>query len=137
MNAELAINPLTGLPPSSGLASLDATGCYVSANGKSVIIPPAQGTYGNMKVGSLLTAPFHEWDLSVRKTFQVRERLKLEFSISAFNVLNNTNYALGFLGGIVNVPALFGTSHQDPNNGNPINGTGGPREVLLGLKATF
>jgi hypothetical protein len=137
MNAELAINPATGLPPSSGLASLDATGCYVSGNGKSVILPPAQGTYGNMKVGSLLTAPFHEWDLSLRKTFKVRERLGLEFSVSAFNVLNNTNYALGFLGGIVNVPALFGKSSQDPNNGNPINGTGGPREVLLGLKATF
>ncbi len=36
---------------SSGLASLDATGCYVSANGKSVIVPPAQGTFGNMRPG--------------------------------------------------------------------------------------
>ena len=77
---------------------LDAAVCYMSPNGKSVIIPPAQGTFGNMRAGSLLGPPFHEWDLSVRKTFKVHERLGLEFSISAFNVLNNHSYALGFTG---------------------------------------
>ena len=90
-----------------------------------------------MRPGSLIGAPFHEWDLSVRKNFKIHERLTLQASISAFNVLNNTNYSLGFLGGIVNVPVLFGVTHQDPNNGNPVNGTGGPREVLLGIKASF
>ncbi|HKV04866.1 MAG TPA: TonB-dependent receptor [Candidatus Acidoferrales bacterium] len=122
---------------SSGLAELDAIGCYMSANGKSVILPPAQGTFGNMRPGALIGAPFHEWDLSIRKSFKIRERLNLQASISAFNVLNNHAYSLGFLGGIVNVPVLFGTSHGQPNDGNPVNGTGGAREVLLGLKATF
>jgi hypothetical protein len=37
----------------------------------------------------------------------------------------------------VKVSILFGKTSQDPNNGNAVNGTGGPREVLLGLKATF
>ncbi len=122
---------------SSGLNSLTAYGCYMSPNGKSVIIPPAQGTFGNMRPGSLIGAPFHEWDLSVSKMWKIRERLNLQASISAFNFLNSTNYAPGFTGNTVNVPALFGLSSQDPNNGNPVNGTGGPREVLFGLKATF
>jgi Carboxypeptidase regulatory-like domain len=135
------INP--AVPGSSGLTSLINTGfCYVSPNGKSVIVPPAQGTFGNMRTGALLGPPFHEWDLSLRKSFRVRERLGLEFSLSAFNVLNNHSFALGplpavVLAGIVNVPPLFGLSSGQANDGNPINGTGGARQVLLGLKATF
>jgi Carboxypeptidase regulatory-like domain len=122
---------------SSGLASLMSSGCYMSANGKSVIIPPAQGTFGNMRQGQLIGPAFHEWDLSVHKAFKVHERLGLEFSISAFNVLNSHPYALGFTGGIVNVPFLFGVSGGQPNDPNPVNGTGGAREMQLGLKATF
>ena len=67
----------------------------MSANGKSVIIPPAQGTFGNMRPGSLIGAPFHEWDLSLRKKWKIRERLSLEASISAFNVLNSRTYTQG------------------------------------------
>jgi len=122
---------------SSGLGSLNAAGCYVSPNGKSVIIPPAQGTFGNMKPGQLGGPSFQEWDLSLRKTFKVHERLGLEFSLSAFNVLNAHARSLGFTGGIVNVPVLFGVSSGQPNDGNPVNGTGGARQLLLGLKATF
>jgi hypothetical protein len=122
---------------SSGAASLAAAGCYVSPNGRSVIIPPAQGTFGNMGIGQLIGPGFHEWDLSVRKNFKVTERVGLQFSISAFNVLNNRMYSLGFTGGIVNVPVLFGVSGGQPNDPNPVNGTGGAREVMLGLKATF
>jgi len=130
MNAQIAGS-------SSGAASLAAQGCYVSPNGKSVILPPAQGTFGNMRPGALIGPGFHEWDLSVRKTFKVTERVGLEFSVSAFNVLNNRAYALGFTGGIVNVPVLFGVSGGQPNDPNPVNGTGGARMLSLGLKATF
>jgi hypothetical protein len=75
--------------------------------------------------------------LSLRKTFKVHERLSLEFSLSAFNVLNAHARSLGFTGGIVNVPVLFGVSSGQPNDGNPVNGTGGARQILLGLKGTF
>jgi hypothetical protein len=122
---------------SSGLASLEAVGCYMSPNGKSVILPPAQGTFGNMRPGQLIGPAFHEWDLSIRKTWKIRERLNLQASVSAFNVLNNHPYALGFTGGIANLPFFLGVSGGQPSDGNPINGTGGAREVLLGLKATF
>lgn len=124
---------------SSGLASLNANGCYVSPNGKSVIIPPAQGTFGNMRPGSLIGPGFHELDLSVRKNFKVNERVGFEFSISAFNVLNNHARALGFGGGVANLPGIFnfGVATGQPNDSNLLNGTGGAREVLLGLKGTF
>ena len=128
-------NPSVG---TTGLDSLNAAGfCYMSPNGKSVIIPPAQGTFGNMRPGSLIGAGFHEWDLSVRKNFKVTERVGLEFSVSAFNVLNNHMYSGGFLGGVVNIPFFFGQSHGQPNDSNLLNGTGGARLMSLGLKATF
>ncbi len=71
------------------------------------------------------------------RTFKVNERLGLEFSIAAFNVLNNHAYSLGFTGGIVNLPFLFGISGGQPNDGNPVNGTGGARQVLVGPEGHF
>jgi hypothetical protein len=130
MNAQIAGS-------SSGLASLMATGCYMSANGQSVIIPPAQGTFGNMRPGSLIGPAFHEWDLSLSKSWKIRERIGVQGSISAFNVLNSRSYARGFTGNIVNLPFLFGFSSGQPSDGNPVNGTGGARQMLLGLKMTF
>ncbi len=124
-------------PNATGLEALANAGCYMSPNGKSVIIRPAQGTFGNMRPGAFIGPSFHEWDLSVRKNFKANERVGFEFSISAFNVLNNHARALGFTGGIVNLPFLFGIATGQPNDSNPINGTGGARQVLLGLKATF
>jgi hypothetical protein len=37
----------------------------------------------------------------------------------------------------VNVPPLLGLSSGQANDGNPINGTGGARQILLGVKGTF
>ncbi len=105
--------------------------------GGSVIIAPAQGTFGNMRPGSLIGPPFHEWDLSISKTVKIHERFAVKASISAFNVLNTASYASTSTS--VNNPGLggFGTSGGQPSDGNPINGTGGAREVLLGLKLSF
>ena len=109
----------------------------MSANGKSVIIPPAQGTFGNMAPGALIGPAFHEWDLSLSKKWKIHERFGLQGSVSAFNALNSRSYAQGFTGNIVNAPFLFGYSSGQPSDGNPVNGTGGAREVLLGLKLSF
>jgi hypothetical protein len=119
---------------SNGLLSLAKFGCYMQGN--SVIIPPAQGTFGNMRPGSLIGAPFHEWDLSLSKAWKIHERFGLQATISAFNVLNSFSYNVGN-GGPVNSPTRFGISGGQPSDGNPVNGTGGAREVLLGLKLNF
>jgi hypothetical protein len=123
------------VPGSSGLASLATYGCYMSPNGKSVIIPPAQGEFGNMRPGALIGPGFHEWDLSVHKIFKVREHVGFDFSISAFNVLNSRARVLGFQ--LPTLPFTVGLATGQPNDSNPINGTGGAREVMLGLKASF
>jgi hypothetical protein len=123
---------------SNGLLSLAKFGCYMQGN--SVIIPPAQGTFGNMSPGALIGPAFHEWDLSLSKTWKIRERFGLQAAISAFNVLNSLSYAPPggpMPGGPVNVPSRFGFSSGQPNDSNPVNGTGGAREVLLGLKLNF
>jgi len=50
------------------------------------------------------------------------------------NFLNSRQYASpGFPNTDTGIPAIFGRSTQAPNASNPINGTGGPREVQLGL----
>jgi hypothetical protein len=136
-NAEPVNAAMNALIPgsSSGLASLMATGCYM--DGGAVIIPPAQGTFGNMSPGALIGPAFHEWDLSLSKTWKIGERISLQGSASAFNVLNVRSYNQGFTGNIVNLPFLFGYSSGQPSDGNPVNGTGGAREVLLGLKMSF
>jgi len=138
-NAEPVNAAMNALSPgsSSGLTSLMSTGCYMSADGKSVIIPPAQGTFGNMAPGALIGPAFHEWDLSLRKTWKIHEQFSMEGSISAFNVINSRSYSQGFTFNFVNLPFLFATSSGQPNDGNPVNGTGGARQVLLGLKMSF
>jgi len=120
---------------SSGLASLQRFGCYVSPNGKSVLLPPAQGTFGTMGRNALFGAAFGEWDFSASKKWTFSERVALQFRAEFFNFLNNRTYS-GGTASITN-PATFGLATSAPNSSNPINGTGGPREVQLGLKVTF
>ena len=121
---------------SSGLASLNAFGCYMEGN--SVIVPPAQGTFGTMARDALRGAPFQEWDLSVSKKIKFTERFSAQFRAEFFNFLNSRQYASpGFPNTDPGIPAIFGQSTQAPNASNPINGTGGPREVQLGLKLIY
>ena len=132
-----AMNALTP-GSSSGLASLNAFGCYMQ--GGSVIVPPAQGTFGTMAPGALIGPGFHEWDFSVSKKWTFHERFGLQASMSAFNFLNARSYSLpggSTPGGPVNNPGRFGLSGGQPNDSNPVNGTGGAREILLGLKFSY
>jgi hypothetical protein len=135
-NGEAVNAAMNALIPgsSSGLASLQKFGCYVSDNGKSVILPPAQGTFGNMGKSILFGAAFAEWDLSVSKRWKIRERVGIQFRAEFFNFLNNRTYS--GVGSLTN-PSTFGLATSAPNSNNPINGTGGPREVQLGLKVNF
>ncbi len=120
---------------SSGLASLQRFGCYVSDNGTSVILPPAQGTFGTMGRNALYGPAFYEWDFSVNKEWRFHERYGIQFRAEFYNFLNTRTFA-GGTASITN-PATFGLATSSPNASNPINGTGGPREVQLGLKLTF
>ena len=84
---------------------------------------------------ALFGAAFGEWDFSTSKKWRVNERVGVQFRAEFFNVLNNRTFS----GGTTSItnPATFGLATAAPNSSNPINGTGGPREVQLGLKVTF
>jgi hypothetical protein len=135
-NKEAVNASMNALVPgsSSGLASLQKYGCYVSSNGKSVILPPAQGTFGTMRKSALFGAAFYEWDFSASKKWTFHDRVTIQFRAEFFNFLNTRTFA--GTGSLTN-PATFGLATAAPNSNNPINGTGGPREVQLGLKVTF
>ena len=119
----------------TGLASLSSIGCY--AMGSSAIVPPAQGTFGNMGRDELRAKGFEGWNASITKDWKFKERLTAQFRWEAFNLLNRTQYA--GIGANLGNPASFGEATQTPDvfKSNPVVGSGGPREMQVGLKLIF
>ncbi len=54
---------------------------------------PADFTFGNAGRNTLIGPDTNDWDASLRKTFQVREKQNLEFRAEFFNFLNHPNFA--------------------------------------------
>jgi hypothetical protein len=142
------VNAATNLPTgtgtsgdtnATGLQALANFGCY--AQGSAVIVPPAQGTYGNMPRNSLFGRQLHVWDLSVTKNWKIKERITAQFRVEIFNVINTVNYSIptGTSGTNPAAPATFGISSGTPDviNNAPVFGSGGPRKIQLGAKFIF
>lgn len=121
------------VPGSSGMNSLNNFGCYMA--GKSVIVPPAFGTNGNMFRNEITGAPFREWNFSIAKEFKFRERLTAQFRAEAFNLTNSRNY--GSVSGTPIISSSFGVSTAPVTQGNAINGTGDARRIQMGLRLFF
>ena len=147
--------PLTASQASSAIAgcianapsaaTLASFGCYVSPNGKSFIVPPALGHFGNMGKNIFRDSGFHNVDLSIFKNFKFKERFGAQFRWELFNLLNqpvisnpwgsgswlNSGNSLGSPG--------FGAPGNTPDvgYGNPLIGSGSSRVMQLGLKLTF
>jgi hypothetical protein len=126
-------------------ATLASFGCYVSPNGKSFIVPPALGHFGNMGKNIFRDSGFRNWDLSVFKNFRFRERFGAQFRWEVFNLLNQPQIANPWgsgswlnSGNSLGSPA-FGApgSTPDVGYGNPLIGSGSSRVMQLGLKLTF
>jgi hypothetical protein len=128
------------------LASLANLGCY--ANGSSILIPPAFGSYGTAGANIFRGMPYYNVDLSVTKVFKFRERITAQFRAEAFNILNHVNISNPFGGpGGDNTftdpsgtaGAGFGFRNQTPDitSSNAVLGSGGPRAIQLGLKVIF
>lgn len=118
--------------------SLDTYGCYMEGN--SVIIPPAQGTFGTMGRNLLRGRPFRQWDMSITKAWKINERLNTQFRIEAFNLLNAAEFAVpSSTGASLTSPGVFGESQGTPDvvNHNPMIGSGAAREMQIGLKLIF
>jgi hypothetical protein len=121
-------------------------GCYVSANGNSVIVPPALGTFGNMGRNILRDSGFTNVDFSIFKNFTFKERYGIQARWEIFNVANhpvaaNPSGASSFVntGNQPGGGATFGSSQLTPDfaAGNPLIGSGSQRVMQLGLKLTF
>ena len=125
------------------MASLTNFGCY--AQGGGLLIPPAFGTFGNAGKGIWRGPGFHNWDLSVTKTFKFGDRLSTQFRAEFFNVLNHpefVNAAGGPAHFLNNDPSSgpgmgYGSNTPDVAATNPVFGSGGPRSIQLGLKILF
>ena len=128
------------------VASLANLGCY--ANGHSVLVPPAFGSYGTLGPNVFRGFPFYNWDLSVTKMWKFKERLTAQFRAEFFNVLNHPNISnpFGGAGGDNTYTdpsgtggASFGFRPETPDvtSSNPVLGSGGPRAIQLGLKLIF
>jgi hypothetical protein len=119
-------------------ATLLTYGCYVSANGNSVLTPPAIGTFGNAGRDIFRQLPFKNWDVSVFKVWKLKERYSAQFRAEFFNVLNHPNF-----GAVTTAPTIGGgglgseTETPDQAATNPTLGSGGPRDIQLGLKLIF
>jgi hypothetical protein len=85
------------------------------------------------------------WDLSLHKDWKPAERVKIPFRAEFFNVLNQPNFAnpaeanFTYGRGDPSNPAQLGCSCAAPGvaDANPVIGTGGPRNIQLGMKVIF
>jgi hypothetical protein len=128
------------------VASLTNLGCY--AQGSSVLVPPAYGSYGTTAPNMFRSFPFYNVDFSVTKSWSFRERYRAQFRAEFFNVFNHPNIAntFGGPGGsntYTDPSAAAGTSFgiqpatPDVVSSNPVLGSGGARAIQLGLKIIF
>jgi len=140
----------TSLPNGPGgttaLSELSNLGCYMKGN--SVLVPSAIGNFGTMGRNVFRDSGFRNWDLSVFKTFKWKERLTAQFRAEFFNVLNHPNFANPYasingtgVGSTADpsAPGQFGCGCVTPDVAatNPVLGSGGARDVQLGLKLLF
>jgi len=133
---------LDGGSPGAATAAVNLFGCY--AQGNSVMIPPALGTFGTMGRNIFPDSGFRNLDFSVAKNWHFSERFRAQFRAEFFNIFNHPNFANpygGQNGFGFNDPSAgsFGCGCATPDiaAANPAVGSGGPRSVQLGLKLSF
>jgi hypothetical protein len=124
-----------------------AGGCFASFNGKSALVAPAFGTFGNSGRNIFRDSGFHNLDFSVSKSWKFGERFTTQFRAEMFNLTNHPNFANPFGGatgqgvGATADPSAgpFGCGCATPDTAsvNPVLGSGGARAIQLGLKFLF
>lgn len=130
-----AANEQQGPGGTTGTASLNKLGCYMM--GSSVIVPPAQGTFGTMSRDQLYGVGYWDWDMSIMKSWKINERISTQFQAQFYNVTNATRFSTPVA--TLNTPSTFGSAQSTPDVGanSPIIGGGGPRKIEFGLKLLF
>jgi hypothetical protein len=126
----------------ASLTQLQAFGCF--AEGGTVIVPPEFGQFGTMGRNTFRGPRLDNWDFSLVKTTKITERFDIQLRAEFFNILNHPHFANPFSGGSLgnvdpSVPSTFGFASATPDvaAANPVIGTGGARNIQLGLKLRF
>jgi Carboxypeptidase regulatory-like domain/TonB dependent receptor len=139
-----AAGTLSTTPTGTTTNDLPIGGCFASGN--SVLTPPALGTFGKMGRNIFRDTGFKNVDFSVFKDFKYRDRFGAQFRFEVFNLFNHPTIANpygasnGYGGGNgLNSSSTFGCGCLTPDiaSGNPIVGSGGARDIQLGLKLIF
>jgi hypothetical protein len=121
------------------IGQLQSFGCYIE-NG-TILVPPNFGTFGNGGRNPFRGPRLDNWDFSVVKTTNLNERVSVQFRAEFFNFFNHPHFANPNTQGLVDPsdPTSFGFIFNTPDvaAANPVIGTGGPRNIQLGLKFRF
>ncbi|HZR57521.1 MAG TPA: TonB-dependent receptor [Terriglobales bacterium] len=93
-----------------------------------------QGTFGTAGRNIVNGPGLQEWDISIFKTFPIREEMRFEFRAEFFNAFNHVNPLFASLGGISQEPTAleFGTSQF-----GYAAGAREPRNIQFALKFYF
>jgi hypothetical protein len=91
----------------------------------------AVGTFGNVGKNVLLGPDFRDLDVSLLKATAIGEKVKLEFRVEAFNLLNRPNFSL---------PSsfnVFSGASINPSAGVILSTANTSRQIQFGLKTVF
>jgi len=118
-----------------------ATPCMVTAaTGSASDCIPGTRHFGDEGRDALHGPTFRQWDLAVYKNTSITERVKMQFRVDFFNILNHPNFANPFLPAFLADPGINGfqladlvtlnhSNFHSSINGSPLNGG---REVGVG-----
>ncbi len=101
--------------------------------------PNPIGTYGNLGRNALRGPGFFGFDVSLSRTFKIRERFGLQARADFFNVLNHTNFVGNIVPAGQPAGATYGTLSQTLNASTfgQITGAFDPRILQFAMKLTF
>jgi len=121
--------------PFSGIVQPAAPSKSIRWLNKAAFAAPAAGTFGNYVRDSLRGPGFGSFDFSVFKTTSITEKIKAQFRVEIFNLLNRANYANP---NTTYSSGSFGLISNTRNGGSaPGLGFGEPRNLQLALKIMF
>jgi hypothetical protein len=89
------------------------------------------GIFGNSGRNILRGPGFQNWDVTLLKTFIVREKMRLQFRAESFNVLNHANFTS------INTTVAFNAAGAASNGFGGVNGAGPGRVMEFALKLLF
>lgn len=92
-----------------------ATGARLKAG---LMSAPAPGTFGNFPVNSINGPDFWTFDLSVTKRIPITERVRMEFKVTALNILNTPMFNFGNVNFDSTTFGLVTSQNGNPRNVN-------------------